>query len=142
VLTLAALLLLVKAFGGLNSAERGHNRIGSRRLLAIGLVGGFLVGLTSVGSGTLILALLAMTNTLGPKLLVGTDLAHAFLLVGVAALAHIYLGAIDLKALGLLLIGSVPGILIGSRLAVRLPTRALRISLGGLLLTSAVGLLR
>jgi uncharacterized membrane protein YfcA len=113
------------------------------KLVAIGALGGFLVGLTSIGSGSLIIALLVITVSLTPEKLVGTDVAHAFLLVGVAALAHLFvLRDVDLVLAGKLLVGSIPGVLIGSRLTVWVPRRPLQAGLAVLLLTTAVSLLR
>ena len=78
--------------------------------MAIGAFGGFLVGLTSIGSGSLIIALLVITVSLTPEKLVGTDVAHAFLLVGAAALAHLFvLNDVDVVLAGKLLVGSIPG---------------------------------
>jgi uncharacterized protein len=114
-----------------------------RRLIGIGALGGFLVGLTSIGSGSLIIALLVMTISLAPEKLVGTDVAHAFLLVGAAALAHIlFLNDVDVALAAKLMVGSIPGALIGSRLAVSVPRRPLQAGLAVLLLTTAVSLLR
>jgi uncharacterized protein len=113
------------------------------KLMAIGAFGGFLVGLTSIGSGSLIIALLVITVSLTPEKLVGTDVAHAFLLVGAAALAHLFvLKDVDVVLAGKLLIGSIPGVLIGSRLTVWVPRRPLQAGLAVLLLTTAVSLLR
>ena len=113
------------------------------KLVAIGALGGFLVGLTSIGSGSLIIALLVITVSLTPEKLVGTDVAHAFLLVGVAVLAHLFvLRDVDLVLAGKLLVGSIPGVLIGSRLTVWVPRRPLQAGLAVLLLTTAVSLLR
>src|ERR671916_246706 len=113
------------------------------KLMAIGAFGGFLVGLTSIGSGSLIIALLVVTVSLSPEKLVGTDVAHAFLLVGVAALAHLFvLKDVDMLLAGKLLVGSIPGVLIGSRLTIWVPRRPLQAGLVVLLLTTAVTLLR
>jgi uncharacterized membrane protein YfcA len=113
------------------------------KLVAIGALGGFLVGLTSIGSGSLIIALLVVSISLTPEKLVGTDVAHAFLLVGAAALAHFFvLRDVDVVLAGKLLIGSIPGVLIGSRLTVWVPRRPLQAGLAVLLLTTAVSLLR
>jgi uncharacterized protein len=80
----------------------------------IGLLGGLFVGATSVGSGSLILALLV---GLYPKLktsqLVGTDLAQAIPLVGAAAIAHLFFGKVDTGLVGPLVLGAIPGVLIG-----------------------------
>jgi uncharacterized membrane protein YfcA len=113
------------------------------RLVAIGILGGFLVGFTSIGSGSLIIALLVVTITLNPEKLVGTDVAHAFLLVGAAAIAHVlFLHDVNVALASKLLIGSIPGVLIGSRMAVRVPRRPLQTCLALLLLTSAISMLR
>ena len=111
--------------------------------MAIGALGGFLVGLTSIGSGSLIIALLVVTISLSPEKLVGTDVAHALLLVGAAALAHVlFLNDVDYAIAGKLLIGSIPGVLMGSRLAVWVPRRPLQAGLAVLLLSTAVSMLR
>ena len=113
------------------------------KLIAIGAFGGFLVGLTSIGSGSLIIALLVITISLTPEKLVGTDVAHAFLLVGAAAIAHFFvLQDVDVALAGKLLVGSIPGVLIGSRLTVWVPRRPLQVGLAVLLLTTAVTMLR
>ena len=113
------------------------------RLVAIGALGGFLVGLTSIGSGSLIIALLVMTISLSPERLIGTDVAHAFLLVGAAAAAHfLVLQDVDVALAGKLLIGSIPGVLIGSRMSVWVPRRPLQAGLAVLLLSSAFTMLR
>lgn len=113
------------------------------KILAVGALGGFLVGMTSIGSGSLIIALLVMVVTLRPSVLVGTDIAHAFLLVTAGALAHqLFLQDVQMGVAGLLLIGSIPGVLIGSRMSMWVPRRPLQIGLAGLLLTSAWSLLR
>jgi hypothetical protein len=113
------------------------------KLIAIGAFGGFLVGLTSIGSGSLIICLLVITISLTPEKLVGTDVAHAFLLVGAAAIAHFFvLQDVDVALAGKLLVGSIPGVLIGSRLTVWVPRRPLQAGLAVLLLTTAVTMLR
>ncbi|HLZ81878.1 MAG TPA: sulfite exporter TauE/SafE family protein [Ktedonobacteraceae bacterium] len=93
----------------------------------IGAVVGFLVGLTSVGSGTLIIVSLAF---LFPKLtsreLVGTDVFQAFMLLAAGAIAYLNAGTINWTIAGMLLIGSLPGVLIGSRLSKFIPDRYLR----------------
>ena len=149
---LIGIMLIVAAFLMLRRVLFGH-KLGlttealttypTGRLMAIGVFGGFLVGLTSIGSGSLIIALLVMTVALKPEMLVGTDVAHAFLLVGAAALAHLFfLNDIDFLLAAKLLVGSIPGVLLGSRLALRVPRRPLQIGLAGLLLSTAYTLLR
>jgi uncharacterized protein len=113
------------------------------RIVLIGALGGLLVGLTSIGSGSLIIALLVMVIALNPQVLVGTDIAHAFLLVTAGAIAHqIFLQDVQIGIAGRLLIGSIPGVIIGSRLAVWVPRRPLQIGMAGLLATTAWTLLR
>jgi uncharacterized membrane protein YfcA len=112
-------------------------------LTLIGILGGFLVGLTSIGSGSLIIALLVMVVSLRPDRLVGTDVAHAFLLVGAAAAAHFFfLNDVDVALAAKLLVGSIPGVLIGSRLTLWVPRRPLQIGLAALLLSTAVTMFR
>ena len=115
-----------------------------RRLptVVIGVVGGFLVGLTSVGSGSLMLVALAI---LYPRLasaeLVGTDVVQAVPLVGAAALGHVLIG--DFKA-GLtlaLLIGGIPGAYVGARLSSGSATRFIRPALLTVLVASATKLI-
>jgi hypothetical protein len=77
----------------------------------------------------LIIALLVMTVPLRAERLVGTDVAHAFLLVGVAAVGHLFLGDVDLALAGKLLVGSLLGVLIGSLLTLWVPRRPLQIGL-------------
>lgn len=143
-LILAALLMLQRVFLGNArvSPVGAPTRCRAGVITLIGALGGFLVGLTSVGSGSLILALLVFVVPLSTERLVGTDVAHAALLVGTVALAHLYLGHVDLALAGQLLAGSVPGVLLGSRLTLQVPRRALQVGLAGLLVTSAVQLLR
>jgi uncharacterized membrane protein YfcA len=86
--------------------------------LLIGAVGGLLVGITSVGSGSLIMvALLLLYPTLSAVKLVGTDLVQAVPLVLAAAVSHVIVSGVDWPILIPLLIGSIPGTFIGARLA-------------------------
>ena len=85
-----------------------------------GAILGFLVTLTSVGAGALGVVMLVYLNPyrLTPPKLVGTDIAHAIPLTLVAGLGHWHLGNVDFALLGMLLVGSIPGIILGSRLSV------------------------
>jgi len=108
----------------------------------LGLVVGFLVSITSVGSGTLIVAsLVFMYPTTPLRKLVGSDIFHALFLVGVSAIGHMGLGTVNTKLLVGLLIGSVPGVVIGSRLSVIFPEKILRPMLATTLLYLGVRLL-
>ncbi len=119
--------------------------LGDRKPWVLPLVGavvGFLVGLTSVGSGTLIiLSLLFLYPRWESKYLVGTDVFHAAILVSAASLAHLAAGNVNLGMMLSLLVGSVPGVLLGSRFAVGFHEQLLRFSLAGVLLVSGAKLL-
>ncbi|MCL6593917.1 MAG: sulfite exporter TauE/SafE family protein, partial [Alicyclobacillus sp.] len=96
------------------------------RLGLLGLVAGCIVGLTSVGSGSLYVALLALVYPVATAKLVGTDILQGVLVTGVAGLVHFAFGSVDLPMVASLLVGSIPGILIGSRITVRIPDGAIR----------------
>ncbi|MDN4593750.1 sulfite exporter TauE/SafE family protein [Polycladomyces subterraneus] len=95
----------------------------------LGLVGGFLVGLTSVGSGSMFMAFLLATTALPSPVMVGTDVVHAFFLTLTTGVVHASFGHVDWPFVMYLLIGSIPGILIGGRFTLKLPDFALRIGL-------------
>jgi uncharacterized protein len=107
---------------------------------ALGIAGGFVVGLTSVGSGTFFALVMLIVFPLTAVKIVGTDIFHASALLWVAGLSHLAHGNVDLGAMGWLLVGSVPGVLLGSRLTVRLPDTTLRIALASVLLLSGIKL--
>jgi uncharacterized protein len=92
----------------------------------MGLVGGFLVGMTSVGSGSIIMMLLLLFYSFHPKQMVGTDIVHAVLLTGVTSILHFRLGNVNLSLVGSLVIGSIPGGILGSQLSTRMPVPWLR----------------
>jgi uncharacterized membrane protein YfcA len=107
----------------------------------VGVTGGFVVGITSVGSGTWFgLAMLTLFPLTAAKV-VGTDIFHAAALLWVAGIGHLVGGNVDLGATAWLLIGSIPGVLVGSQLTVRLPDRALRAALALVLFLAGVKLL-
>jgi uncharacterized protein len=108
---------------------------------ALGVGGGFIVGLTSVGSGTFFALVMLLVFPLTAVKIVGTDIFHASALLWVAGLSHLMHGNVDLVAMAWLLVGSVPGVLLGSRLTVRLPETTLRVGLASVLLVSGVKLL-
>jgi uncharacterized membrane protein YfcA len=107
----------------------------------IGLAAGFLVGMTSVGSGSIIMMLLLLFYSFPPKVNVGTDIVHAVILTGVTGLLHFRLGNVDQGLVVSLLIGSIPGGLLGSHLATRMPMLWLRRILCGLLLLTGARML-
>jgi uncharacterized protein len=108
----------------------------------VGVSVGFVLGLTSAGSGALIAVALIMAYRLKPRRVVGTDVFHAALLLWVASIAHLVSGNVDLLLAGNILIGSIPGVWIGSGLATRvLPEGTLRPALGTVLLAAGLALL-
>ncbi|WP_025847889.1 sulfite exporter TauE/SafE family protein [Paenibacillus ehimensis] len=109
--------------------------------IILGFVLGFIVGLTSVGSGSLFaIAMLFMYRIL-PSQLVGTDIVHAFFLVTISALLHAGIGKVDFLLVLNLIVGSVPGVIIGSKVAAVIPTKALKIIVTLIILVSGFKLL-
>jgi hypothetical protein len=108
--------------------------------VVIGATCGFVVGLTSVGSGTFFGLAMLLVYPLTARRIVGTDLLHAALLLWVAGTGHLLHGNVDLHAMGWLLVGSIPGVLIGSQLSIRVPENALRIAFSFVLVLSGVKL--
>jgi uncharacterized membrane protein YfcA len=111
-----------------------------RNAVIIGLVGGFIVGMTSVGSGTFFGLTMLIMFPLTARKIVGTDIFHAAVLLWVAGFGHLVTGNVDIRATGWLLIGSIPGVLIGGRLTLKLPDRAMRVALATTLFLSGVKL--
>ena len=109
--------------------------------VSLGLAGGFVVGLTSVGSGTFFALVMLLVFPLTAAKIVGTDLLHAAALLWVAGIGHLVAGNVDLHATGWLLLGSIPGVLVGSNLTVRLPDRAIRVALATTLTLSGFKLI-
>ncbi len=109
------------------NVSRWHMRYRPLVTALIGAIVGLLVGLTSVGSGTLIIVALAfLFPRLASKELVGTDISHAVMLHIAAALVYFSAGTIDWRLVGLLLLGSLPGVFLGSRLSKYVPDRIMR----------------
>jgi uncharacterized protein len=105
----------------------------------VGIVGGLCVGMTSVGSGSLIIVtLLALYPALKANQLVGTDLVQAVPLVWAAALGHLLFGDFKLEITTALLAGSIPGVIIGSAISARAPGGLIRRILAFVLLASAL----
>jgi uncharacterized protein len=109
--------------------------------VATGAVFGFIVGLTSVGSGTYFGLMMVLVYPLTMPRIVGTDIFHAAALLWVAGIGHLIIGDVDLHATAWLLLGSVPGILISSRYTLTLPDLTIRGGLGGILIISGLKLL-
>jgi uncharacterized membrane protein YfcA len=143
-LTGGLVLLRALAIADHSARERGAFRMQTRHkvaAVALGAFVGFVLGITSAGSGTLIGIGLILGFRLSPHRVVGTDVAHAAVLLWVAAFAHVVAGNVDYGLAGTILIGSLPGVWIGTNFATRLPKNALRAALGVVLLTSGLALL-
>jgi uncharacterized membrane protein YfcA len=108
--------------------------------VSIGAIGGLIVGLTSVGTGVFFGLSLLFLFPLRSAKVVGTDIFHAAALLYVAGFGHFLAGNVDFSAVGWLLIGSIPGVLIGSQFTLKLPDRALRVALATVLLLSGIKL--
>jgi uncharacterized membrane protein YfcA len=116
--------------------ERRHKIVA----VVIGATTGFVIGLTSAGSGTLIAVALIALYRMAPRQVVGTDVFHAAILLWAAGIAHVVGGNVDFGLVGAILIGSIPGVWIGSNATVRLPTGLLRSALGVVLVCSSLAL--
>jgi uncharacterized protein len=111
-------------------------------VVLVGMAGGIVVGMTSVGSGSLIIiALMTLYPRLKASQLVGTDLVQAVPLVASAALGHLLFGDFQLAITTSLLLGSIPGVWLGAHLSARAPGGVVRRALAFVLLASALRLL-
>jgi uncharacterized membrane protein YfcA len=110
--------------------------------ILLGISVGFVLGLTSAGSGSLIALGLILIFRLTPHRVVGTDIFHAAIVLWAAAISYLIKGDIDFALAGTILIGSVPGVWIGSHISVRVPAGTLRTVLGVVLIGASLGLLK
>jgi uncharacterized membrane protein YfcA len=110
-------------------------------IIFIGAFFGFIVGLTSIGSGSLFALAMLYLFRMTASELVGTDIAHAFLLVTVAGLLHAQAGSVNYVLVGNLLIGSIPGVLLGSTLSAKVPTKPLRSIIAVIIIFSGIKLI-
>ena len=108
--------------------------LSGRATVIWGAVVGFCVGATSVGSGSLLAPFLMLLYPSKTSRVVGTDICHAAVLVSVTGLAHAAWSGVEWSLVPVLLAGSIPGVLLGSRLAAFMPARPLRTGLAALLL--------
>ena len=116
--------------------ERGHKV----SAVVLGVFVGFVLGVTSAGSGSLIAVGLILLFHLAPRQVVGTDVFHAAILLWAAALAHVVAGNVNYALAGTILLGSVPGVVIGTHWSVRVPVATLRTVLGVVLIGAGLGL--
>jgi uncharacterized protein len=144
VLLVVALSILLRALFLRGAIERERHSVDMTRrsrvgAVVIGLVLGAALGLTSVGSGALIGLALILVFNLTPHRVVGTDVFHAAILLWTAGIAHWIGGNVDFGLMGTILIGSLPGVWIGTHLIDKVPADGLRPALGCVLLGSALG---
>jgi uncharacterized membrane protein YfcA len=136
IITLARALILRNLID-----ERDRFKVERRHKVAavtIGATTGFVIGITSAGSGTVIAILLIAIYRLAPKKVVGTDVFHAAILLWAAGLAHIVGGNVDFGLAANILVGSIPGVIIGAALSDRAPQGVIRTGLGLVLIGSGI----
>jgi uncharacterized membrane protein YfcA len=142
-LVVGAATLLRSVFLSSVIQERYAMHLYTRHIVAaviLGMVTGFVIGLTSAGSGTLIAIGLIAIFRLVPQRVVGTDIFHAAVLLWAAGIAHWIGGNVDFALAGNILIGSVPGVLLGGLLSVRVRQGFLRTALAVVLIASGTTL--
>jgi uncharacterized protein len=136
VITLARALILRNLVD-----ERDRFEVERRHKVAaivIGATTGFVIGITSAGSGTVIAILLIAVYRLAPRRVVGTDVFHAAILLWAAGIAHWVGGNVDFVLAGNILLGSVPGVVIGAALSGKAPQGFIRTALGVVLIGSGI----
>jgi uncharacterized membrane protein YfcA len=144
-LLLTGAATLVRAFlKSMHERERDTIELETRHKVAavvLGVCVGFVLGITSAGSGALIAVGLILLFRLTPTRVVGTDVFHAAILLWAAGLAHIVAGNVDFGLAANILIGSVPGVWLGSHWSVRVQPAVLRTTLALVLIGAGVALL-
>jgi uncharacterized membrane protein YfcA len=143
-LLFGAIGLVAKSLVQAEATGDGNWKLTTRDKVAavvIGAFGGFIVGLTSVGSGVFFGLTLLVLFPLRAHKVVGTDIFHAAALLYVAGMGHWIAGNVDFELLGWLLLGSIPGVLLGGRLSLKIPEPVLRLVLAGVLGLAGIKLL-
>lgn len=141
VLIVVAILSIAKQWISRFSTNRWQEKSDEEKkwmTIGIGVALGFIVGMTSIGSGSLFALAMMFFFRMGAAELVGTDIAHAFLLVSAAGIMHAGFGNIDYHLAFNLLAGSVPGVLLGSGLSAKLPGKPLRTIMAAIILISGL----
>jgi uncharacterized membrane protein YfcA len=141
ILVMVAIILIVRMLVPSPVASPSAQRLRflhERGTVIWGAVVGFCVGATSVGSGSLLAPFLLMLYPSKTSKVVGTDVFHAAILVSVTGIAHATSGGVEWALVPTLLAGSIPGVLLGSRLSVYVPTRSLRTGLAAVLLLTGL----
>jgi len=142
VTALVGIGLIIAAIVALIGHQKRHPEDDDPALLRRGgALVGTLVAWTSVGSGSLITALLMSRGRLSPERVVGTDLAHAVVASTLLAIIHVFQANVVWNTALILILGGVPGVLLGSRLTIRLPKPMLRGALASLLVISGTSLI-
>jgi uncharacterized protein len=144
-LLLTGAATLVRAFlKSMHERERDTIELETRHKVAavvLGVCVGFVLGITSAGSGALIAVGLILLFRLTPTRVVGTDVFHAAILLWAAGLAHIVAGNVDFGLAGNILVGSIPGVWLGSHWSVRVEPAVLRTTLALVLIGAGIALL-
>lgn len=145
-LVVVATVVLVRTLLLAGTAKReNHSYLFTRRAelaaIALGFVLGLILGMTSVGSGALIGVAMIVIFRLTPQRVAGSSVFLAAALLWVAGIAHMISGNVDYGLMGNILIGSVPGVWIGTHFVDRVPAQALRVTLAAALLGSALAMI-
>ncbi len=139
---LAKLVLQARRHEAPVTEMMAHRLVRPLPTVLVGAIGGLVVGMTSVGSGSIIIVMLmVMYPKLSSKEMVGTDLVQAIPLVGAAALGHLLFGTLDRSIIGSVLLGAIPAVVVGAHFSSRGADRYIRPVLVAVLVISALGLL-
>ena len=138
-LLVGAAAMIARAFFPTRQVADGPLSINRPLIIAVGAFGGFMVGLTSVGAGSLIIVMLLLIYPhMRTDQLVGTDLAQSIPLTGAATIGTLLFGHVQLALTASIIVGSVPAVVLGSFLSARSFTKTLRPYLGGVALLSGL----
>lgn len=141
-LIIVSIIILARVFRFVGPKKESEVRYPSSwALIGIGVIGGVLVGMTSIGGGTVIMALFLLFFSIPLNYLVGMDVMHGALLATISAFSYIFAGQTGWASVGLLLIGSLPGVWLGARIVHRINLLLVRGILGLLVLGAGIQLL-